>query len=101
MGRSKDSTTRSIEYRVSLRNAAGSEAGSGPTTKGAEMTLRGIKDGPFYWASKAAKRMIRQKVGDMKNGASILATYSALCELASDRQSEAFDAQHKEIADKA
>lgn len=65
------------------------------------MTLRSIKDGPFDWASKAAKRMIRQRIADMKNGASVLATYSALCELASDRQSDLFDAQHKEIADKA
>ena len=64
-------------------------------------SLRNLKDGPFDWASKAAKRMIRQKVADMRNGASILGVYGALCELASDNQSEVFDAQHKEIADKA
>jgi hypothetical protein len=73
------------------------------TAKGAAMTaqLRNIKDGPFDWGSKAAKRMIRHNVADMKNGASILGTYSALCELASDHQSKVFDAQHKQIAEKA
>lgn len=65
--------------------------------------LRAIKDGPFSWQSKAALRRIREVAGESNrpSAASVIAVYVGLCELASDSQSEAFQASRGHIAGKA
>lgn len=66
-----------------------------------EPQLRTIKDGPFCWQGKAARRKIREAAADMKNGSAVMGIYDALCEIASDEQSEFFRCSHPHIAAKA
>lgn len=58
------------------------------------MRLRSTKDAPFCWQSKTALRRIREIAGesDEPSAASVLAVYTGLCEMASDKHSEVFEA---------
>lgn len=57
--------------------------------------------GPFCWQEKTALRKIREACGNVGDGASTLATYLALTEIASDKQSDAFQTTQEYIAGKA
>jgi hypothetical protein len=57
---------------------------------------RSPRDGPFCWQSKAARRLIRQKLPTSKIS-SALGVYDALTEISSDNQSDTFDAAQNYI----
>ena len=59
---------------------------------------RNSKDGPWMWANKSALEKIRTRCEDAK---STLAVYFALCEIASDEQSNDFMAAMLKIAGKS
>jgi hypothetical protein len=59
---------------------------------------RSAKDGPWCWANKSALEKIRTRCEDPR---STLAVYLALCEIASDEQSNNFMASMDRIAAKA
>lgn len=58
------------------------------------MTLRSTKDGPWCWQSKQARRCIRDAFDATNNVTTALATYDALCEIASDEGRETFATTH-------
>jgi hypothetical protein len=58
------------------------------------LRIREPKDGPWCWQSKAARRRIREAFDATNNVASALSVYDALCEIASDDQSEVFTTTH-------
>lgn len=51
---------------------------------------RNIKDGPFCWQNKAARRKIREAFDRNNTVTTALAVYDALTEIASDEQAETF-----------
>jgi hypothetical protein len=64
--------------------------------------MRDIKTaGAFCWQEKTALRKIREACGNVGDGASTLATYTALTEIASDKQSDNFQSTQEYIAGKA
>lgn len=56
-----------------------------------QQKLRSIKDGPFCWQNKAARRLIRSKIPTNKIS-SALCVYDALTEISSNKESDKFDA---------
>jgi biotin operon repressor len=60
---------------------------SGKPPPESKPTERTMKDGAWFWANKSALNKIRSRCEDAK---SALAVYLALCEIASDEQSESF-----------
>lgn len=62
-------------------------------------TIRSHKaTGPWAWAEKAALRLIREATDRTNHTASAIVVYVALCELASNEQSEVFTTTHNYIA---
>jgi len=59
------------------------------------------KDRPWCWCEKVAVKMITETFSESKQSASARSLYLALCELASDKQSETFTANKALIAHKA
>jgi hypothetical protein len=59
---------------------------------------RSAKDGPWFWANKSALEKIRTRCEDPR---STLGVYLALCEIASDEQSNNFMASAMKIASKS
>ena len=59
---------------------------------------RDIKDGPWFWTNKSAVEKIRHRCEDPR---STLGVYLALCEIASDEQTNEFLASMDRIAAKA
>jgi DNA-binding transcriptional ArsR family regulator len=58
------------------------------------MNTRHTKDGSWCWENKAARRLIRDAFDATNNVTTALATYSALCEIASDKGRETFTTTH-------
>lgn len=75
---------------------AGRESGTMSATRHTE-------DGPWAWLNKEALRRIRDVAGESNkpSASSVLAVYLGLCELASDSQSDEFEASRGRIASKA
>lgn len=67
------------------------------------MTTRSAKDGPWAWFNKGAVNRIREVMGENNapSVSSVLVTYFALVELASDLQADRFEARRGLIASKA
>lgn len=61
-------------------------------------SLRGIRDGPFSWEGKPARRRIREACDATNDALAAQGVYAALAEIASDEQSEIFSATHAKIA---
>lgn len=58
------------------------------------ITNRSVKDGPWCWQSKTARRRIREAFDSTNNVATALAVYDALSEIASDDGAEQFTTTH-------
>jgi hypothetical protein len=62
---------------------------------------RSMSDGPWCWVSKSALRKIREAFDDSTYLDQALAVYLALCELASDHQSESFQVRKRTIQERS
>ncbi len=62
---------------------------------------RAQTDGPWCWQNKTARRLIRKRFSELNCISSALSVYDALCELASDAQSDSFEMATPTIAETA
>ena len=73
-------------------------SGKGSKKRGQIMRLKPAEGGPWCWQRKTARRMIRTALDGQTLAASVLGVYDALTELASDCQSDLFQAAQAYIA---